>query len=72
MSTHYLIFVISLIPRYRMNSYHFWMPIQAIIKSASPLMMKKNNIHHTIQDFLLHQDGLRAKEWGAHTRSVYT
>jgi hypothetical protein len=37
----YLVFVRSLIPQRRVNYYYFWMPIQAIIKLASPLMMKK-------------------------------
>jgi hypothetical protein len=41
MSIPCLIFVRSLIPQHRVNCYYFWMPIQAIIKSASPLTMKK-------------------------------
>jgi hypothetical protein len=40
------------------------MPIRAIIKSVSPLTTKKNNAHHTVRDFLLHQDGLRSQERG--------
>jgi hypothetical protein len=40
------------------------MPIRAIIKSASPLMMKKNSVHHSVWDFLLYQDSIQAKEWG--------
>jgi hypothetical protein len=36
-----LIFVRSLIPQRRVNYCHFWMPIQAIIKLASPLTTKK-------------------------------
>jgi hypothetical protein len=42
MSTPCLIFVRSWIPRHRVNSYHFWTCIQALIKSASPLTTKKN------------------------------
>jgi hypothetical protein len=41
MSVHCLVFVRSLIPQHHMNYYHFWMPIRAINKLASPLMMKK-------------------------------
>jgi hypothetical protein len=41
------------------------MPIQAIIKSASSLTTKKNSVHYSVQDFLLYQDGIRAKEQGA-------
>jgi hypothetical protein len=49
------------------------MPIQAIIKSASLLMTKKNIVHYTVQDFLLHQDVIQAKEGGgAHIKSAYT
>jgi hypothetical protein len=45
MSIPYLVFARSLIPQHRVNCYHFWTPIQAIIRSASPLMMKKK--HHS-------------------------
>jgi hypothetical protein len=38
------------------------MPIRAIIKSASPLTMKKNSVYHSVQDFLLHQDDIQVKE----------
>jgi hypothetical protein len=64
MSTHCLVFIRSWIPRHRVNSCHFWTPIQAIIKSVSPLTTKKNSIYHTVWDILLHQDDIRAKEWG--------
>jgi hypothetical protein len=33
---------------------------------------EKNSIHHSIQEFLLHQDRIWPKERGAHIRSVYT
>jgi hypothetical protein len=36
MSTPCLVFVRLLIPQYRVNYCHFWMPIWAIIKSAMP------------------------------------
>jgi hypothetical protein len=36
-----LVYARSLIPQRRVNYCRFWMPIQAIIKSASQLMMKK-------------------------------
>jgi hypothetical protein len=41
MSIPCLMFVRSLIPHHRVNYCHFWMPIWAIIKLASPLMTKK-------------------------------
>jgi hypothetical protein len=48
------------------------MSIRAIIKSASLLMTKKNIVHYTVQDFLLHHDVIQAKEVGAHIKSAYT
>jgi hypothetical protein len=55
----------------RVNCYHFWMPIKAIIRSTSPLMLKKNSIHHTFWDLLLYQDGIQAEEWGSNLSEVY-
>jgi hypothetical protein len=66
MNINCLIFVRLLIPQHRVNYCHFWMPIQAIIKLASPLTINKNSVHHTIQNLLLHKDGVRPQEWGSY------
>jgi hypothetical protein len=54
MSIISLVFARSLIPQRHVNCYHFWMPIQAIIKSALPLTTKKNSVHHSIWNLLLY------------------
>jgi hypothetical protein len=33
---------------------------------------EKNSIHRTIWDFLLHQDGIRAEEWGSDISEVHS
>jgi hypothetical protein len=71
MSIYCLVFVRSLIPHRRVNYCHFWMAIQAIIRSASPLMIK-NSIHHVIWDLLLHQDGIRPEEQESNLSEVHS
>jgi hypothetical protein len=34
------------------------------------LMMKKNNVRHTVQDLLLYKDGIMAKKWGSNVSEV--
>jgi hypothetical protein len=55
-----------LIPQCLLNYYHFWTLIRAIIRSASPLTMKKNSVHHSIWNLLLYKDGIRPQEWGSY------
>jgi hypothetical protein len=66
MSIPCLVFARLLIPQYHVSYCRFWMPIQTIIKSASTLMKKKNNVHHPIWNLLLYKDGIRPQEWGSH------
>jgi hypothetical protein len=46
------------------------MPIQAIIRSASPLTTKKNSVYHSIWNLLLHKDGVRSKQWGSYIQII--
>jgi hypothetical protein len=62
MSTPCLIFVRSWIPWHHVNSCHFWMLIRAIIKSASPLMMKKKQCLSLHSGSSVYQDVIRTKE----------
>jgi hypothetical protein len=72
MSISCLIFVRSLITRHHVNYCYFWTPIQAIINQPRHWCWRKNSIHHTVRDFLLHLDGIRSEERGSHITDVCT
>jgi hypothetical protein len=66
------LFARSWTPRHRVNFYHFWTPIQAITKSASPLMIKKKQRSSHRSGFSVTLRGRSVSRTGElHIKNVY-